>query len=167
MFEVHKTEIAMRYASLGKIFKFDVLFSGTDSSSCWCYSRPVFLFKHYYMSVEFRHLAFPSAAFDREPGNFTPFMNYNLYSLSVFVHLFTPIDVRMYCCVRGTLKFVVNGFLMQILYIYIKYMANCEQYTFPYPNFHVCFGIVVLDDTASSAVAVAVLFTIEINHSTL
>lgn len=66
MFLKYKTESALRNASLRKIPKFDVLFSGTRLLLLllvlvgWLVAiRPAFLFKHHYVSVEFRHLAFP------------------------------------------------------------------------------------------------------------
>lgn len=47
------------------------------------------------------------------------------------------------------------------------YMANCEQCAFPYPNFRVCLGILVVVLVSSVAAAAATVFAIEVNHSTI
>ena len=118
MFEVqHRKCDALWLERRKKNFKFDVLFSGTILLLVGCCCSAVFLFKRYYVSW-ISTSCFPISSFDREPGNFTPFMNYNLCSLylalSSSFRLF--LSYTLYEYVSGALKFVVNGFLMQILY---------------------------------------------------
>lgn len=120
----YKTESALRYASLGKIPKFDVLFSGTRL----LLHLPLFLVLVAWLpfgqfsccsniimcQLNFDILLSHQQHTTERTRKFYPIYELQFIFAFGFCRSFYTNTYAVYC-VQGVLKFVVNGFLMQIL----------------------------------------------------